>query len=187
MKEQHENLKQYVNDVVAMERQITQMVSIQVQDERIQAHSELMELLEKVLNSSGERMQLFKELSDEEGGGVGAALKEGVTAVAGTLTGIYEKVREHPVSRMVRDDVVAMDVASVSYGMLLTLGIATGHTNCADLARRALGTCPPLVIQLTDILPSVVVKELAEDAPLANPGAAKLACSEIRDAWNSHR
>lgn len=187
MNAEHKNsLKMYVNDVLAMERDICHAVRRQVEDERVASYPGLVAILDEIQEESQERMEWFKGISDEEGGSVGAAVKEGITAVAGSLAGIYGKMREHPVSRMVRDDIIAMDVASVSYGMLHTLGLAVGHSECADLAKRALNECPPSVIRLTDLLPSIVVEELAHDAPLVNPAAAQIAYADIRDAWNHH-
>jgi ferritin-like metal-binding protein YciE len=184
--EHKQSLKMYVNDVIAMERDICHAVRNQSDDERVAVYPELKQILDQILEDSEERMDWFQELSHDEGGSVGAAVKSGVTAVAGTIAGLYGKIREHPVSRMVRDDIIALDVASVSYGMLHTLGLAVGHTDCAALAKRALCECPPLVIRLTDLLPSIVVEELAQDAPLANPAAAQIAYVEMRDAWKHH-
>lgn len=82
-------------------------------------------------------------------------------------------------------DIIGMDVASVSYGMLLTLGLSVGHGDCVRYAMRGLEECPPLVVRLTDLLPSIVAEELAEDAPLANPAAVQIAYAKIREAWRN--
>lgn len=179
----HKSLKQYVNDVIGLERDIANAIGLQVEDEKVKAYPELLALLQEAARGSDRRVELFKKLSEEEGGNVGAAIKESVMAVAGSLAGLYGKVREHPVSRMVRDDIVALDVAAVSYGMLLTLGLSIGHDECARLATEALGDCPPLIVKLTDLLPSIVAAELAQDAPLVNPAASQVAVERIRDAW----
>lgn len=180
----HRSLKMYVNDVIGLERDIANALEIQMQDDRVKAHPELVALLHEALRNSEERIRLFKDLSDREGGNIGAAIKEGVTAVTGLLAGLYGKVREDPVSRMVRDDIIALNVSSVSYGMLLTLGLAIGHAECADLAGNGLSATPPLIVRLTDLLPEIVATELAENAPLTNPAAVQLAQAHIRDSWN---
>ena len=186
MNEQHQaSLKQYVNDVIALERDIANAVQIQIDDESTAKHPGLRGILDLIVTGSEERILLLKALSDDEGASLGAALKEGITAVAGTLAGLYGKVREHPVSRMVRDDLIAMDVSATSYGMLLTLGLAIGHSRCVELATKGLAASTPLVMRLSDILPEIVCSELAEDAPLADPSAAKTAQARIRAAWSS--
>ncbi len=181
----HDSLKQYVNDMIGLERDIINAVKLQMEDDRITEFTELNEILTQVVNTSGNRLALLKKLSDAEDGTLGAAFKEGVMAVTGTLAGIYGKVREHPVSRMVRDDIIALDVASVGYGMLLTLGLSTAHEECAELAGIGIEETPPLIIALTDLLPVIVAEELAADAPLANPAAVQIAGIRIREAWSS--
>lgn len=181
----HGSLLQYVNDVIAMERDILNGVRVQLKDKRLEAYPELGLILSELASGSEERHELFKSLSEGEGGALGASVKEGVTAVTGALAGVYGMVREHPVSRMVRDDIIGMDVASVSYGMLLTLGLAVGHGDCARYATRGLEECPPLVVRLTDLLPSIVAEELAQEAPLANPAAVQIAHAKVREAWRN--
>ena len=187
MNEQHQaSLKQYVNDVIALERDIANAVQIQIDDESTAKHPGLRGILHVIVSGSEERIVLLKALSDSEGASIGATLKEGITAMAGTLAGLYGKVREHPVSRMVRDDLIAMDVSATSYGMLLTLGQAIGHSRCVELATKGLTASTPLVMRLSDILPAVVCSELAEDAPLADPSAVATAQARIRAAWSAN-
>ncbi len=181
----HDSLKQYVNDMIGLERDITNAIKLQTEDERVMQFGELKALLDEIVQASTARMELLKRLSDVEDGSFGAVVKEGFTAVTGTLAGIYGKMREHPVSRMVRDDIIALDVASVSYGMLLTLGLSIRHEECASLAGRGVEETPPLIIALTDLLPIIVAEELAADAPLVNPAAVKIASARIRDAWSN--
>lgn len=179
----HSSLRQYVNDMIAVERDIANAVKLQAEDDRIT--TDLKAILNRIVADSEYRSELLKKLSQQEDGSLGAAVKEGITAVTGTLAGIYGKLREHPVSRMVRDDIVALEVASVSYGMLLTLGLSIGHQECVAIAERGISETPPLIIALTDMLPVVVGHELAQDAPLENPAASQVAITKIRDAWNA--
>lgn len=181
----HASLVRYVNDIIAMERDILNAVRVQVKDSRIDPYPDLKVILNQIIAGSEERLDLFKVMTEEEGGSLGASLKEGITALTGTLAGLYGKVREHPVSRMVRDDIIALDVAAVSYGMLLTLGLSAGHSNCVRFATRGLDSCAPLIVRLTDMLPSIVADELVMEAPLANPAAVQIAAARIREAWRN--
>ena len=183
--EHHSSLQQYVNDMIGLERDIANAIKLQLDDERVKEFTGLPELLTQIVTSSERRCGLLKQLSTDEGASLGAAFKEGVTAVTGTLVGIYGKFREHPVSRMVRDDVIAMDVSVTAYSMLVTLGLAIGHDECTEIASEGLNAAPPFILKLTDLLPLVVATELAKDAPLAHPGAAQIAQLKIREAWKS--
>lgn len=182
----HSSLKQYVNDMIALEKDIFHAIQGQLEDDRVTSQQDLSRILREALHNSELRASQLKVISEEEGRSLGAAVKGGITAVTGTLAGIYGKMREHPLSRMVRDDIIALDVATTSYGMLYTLALAVGHSDCARVAKRGLNECPPLVIRLTDLLPAIVAGELADDAPLKNPAAAQIAHADIRDAWKHH-
>jgi len=179
----HSSLKQYINDMIALEKDIANAIEIQLEDERVTSQQNLPKLLREALHHSEVRTAYLKDISEVEGGSLGTAVKESIAAVTGTLAGIYGKMREHPLSRMVRDDVIALDVAATSYGMLYTLALAVGHSECASVAKKGVYACPPLIIALTNLLPQIVAGELADDAPLTNPAAAQIANADIRDAW----
>ncbi len=179
----HDSLKRYLNDMLALERDIANAVRSQLADDRIAKVPGLAGILGEVAGGSESRIDRLKALSEAEGGSTGAAIKEAVTAVAGTLAGLYGKVREHPVSRMVRDDVVALNLSTTAYSMLLTLGLSVGHNACAAIAEEGLRTTAKLVMKLTKMVPLVVAGELAEDAPLASPNATQLATDKVIEAW----
>ncbi|WP_035613439.1 hypothetical protein [Haloferula sp. BvORR071] len=179
----NDSLRLYLNDMIAVERDIANAVRGQLGDDRVQGHIELSALLDRIVTGAESRIARLKELSKEEGGQLGATIKEGVTAVTGSLAGVYDKFRQHPLSRMVRDDIAALDVLAISYSMLLTLGLAAGHAGTAILAEEGLKDCPPIIVALTGLLPVIVAQELSADAPLANPAAAQVAQAAIREAW----
>ncbi|MEO7099349.1 MAG: hypothetical protein ABI162_08300 [Luteolibacter sp.] len=180
----HTSLKHYLNDVIDLERNIRNAVHSQSDDSGLQVYPELRQILLEIVKGSDERIAALEKLSAQEGGSVGAALMEGINTVTGTLVGLYDKVREHPVSKMLRDDIIALHLASTSYGMLLTLSLGIGHNECADLALKCMSCYPHLILGLTDLLPTVVLEELAQDAPLTSPAAAQVAITHIRDVWH---
>lgn len=186
MSEKHsDNIRQYVNDMIGLETDISKAVRGQLDDDRVTSHGELTSLLRHIAAQSESRIEKLKQISKEEGGALGSAIKEGVMTATGVLAGLYGKVREHPVSRMVRDDIVAQTTAATAYGMLLTLALSAGHAACAALADEGLRSSAPTVTLLARQLPDIVAQELAEDEPSANPAAAHIALAAIREAWES--
>ncbi|MEK7952246.1 hypothetical protein [Luteolibacter soli] len=177
------HLAAYMNDMLAVERDLSQAVRGQLEDERIDRHEGLRDLLLDVVAGSEGRTDILRKISQSEGGVLGAAVKGTVMAVAGTLAGIYGRLREHPVSRMVRDDIIALDVAVTGYGMLLTLARCLDQKESIAFAQLALLGCPPLVTRLDHVLPLIIAAELAEDAPVPAPDGAELAQDAIRQVW----
>ncbi|MEK7953280.1 hypothetical protein [Luteolibacter soli] len=186
MSEKHsENIRQYVNDMIGLESDISQAIRGQLEDDRVTAHAELAALLNAIASASESRLERLKKISGGVGGAFGSALKEGVMTATGVLAGLYGKIREHPLSRMVRDDIVAQTTAATSYSMLLTLGLTAGHTEVTAIGEEGLTSSAPTVTLLTRQLPDIVAGELAKDEPSSNPAASHIALSKIRDAWES--
>jgi len=184
MKTTHsDSLRQYVNDMIGLEADISKAIRGQLDDDRVTGHPALTSLLREIVAGSEARLERLKALSDDEGGSLGATLKEGVMTATGVLAGLYGKMREHPVSRMVRDDIVAQTTAATSYSMLLTLGLTAGHPGVTTLAEEGVRSCAPTVTLLTRELPQIVAGELAKDEPSANPAATHTALATIREAW----
>ncbi len=180
----HSSLIRYLNDVIAMERDIVNAVRTQMQDDRVEAHPLLKDLFMDLAVHADHRTDMFESLVEEEGGSLGGAVKEGIAAVTGVVSGLTKMTRQHPLSRMVRDNTISMNVATVSYSMLLTLAMALQHKRCEELAASALSDCPKFVLQLNDLIPHVVVEELSDDAPVPNAMAAPQALAITREVWN---
>lgn len=180
-----DSLKMYVNDVIGLERDVINAIEGQLQDARVKAHAELTGILQGIVAEGHARLEILKAISDEAGGSVGAAIKEAAMSVTGVLAGVYGKIREHPLSRIVRDDRVAMNVVETSYAMLYTLALAIGDQQTATVALSGLKAAAPAVLRLTDVLPAVVLEELAADGPLQNPGVADEVLDAIHQAWSA--
>ncbi len=179
MNETHRaTLQHCINEIIAMERDIINAVTLQIEDPQISVFRELRPILQDIVHRGDLRIGLLKQITEHDGSSFGSAIKEGVTSITGTLAGLYGRIRDHPVSRMIRDDIIALQVATTSYGMLLTLALGIGHRKSTDVASLGLKTCPSLLVGLSDLLPAVVFSELAHDAPLPNPEAAHAAMSE---------
>ena len=119
----HNSLIRYMNDIVAMERDIVNAVRTQLEDERVKSHPELKSLFLDLAVHGDHRAETVAKLVEDEGGVIGGAIKEGIAALTGILSGLYGIARHHPLSHMVRDNSVAMNLASASYGMLLTVAM----------------------------------------------------------------
>ena len=180
-----ETLLMYVNDVLALERDIKEAVARQVEDDAVRHNPEASAFLHQLALSTATRHASLVELSDANGSGAGA-VKEVVAAAVGMLTGIYGMVRKHPVSRVLRDDYTVLSLASTAYSMLYTTGIALRSEPVADLALRHLRDVTPLIMKLSHIIPAVVVAELTADFPEANQEAAAAGRDATANAWSQH-
>jgi len=172
----------YVNDMLALERDIKEAVDRQVEDQHVERSPEVAALLNEIAVTTDARLASLDELSDSLGGGA-RAIKEAVAAAAGLLAGLYGKVRKHHVSRMLRDDYTALALAATGYSMLYTSAVALHDGHTAAISQRHLRDVTPLIMQLSRVIPAVVVAELAEEFPDLNHEAVAAGREATVRAW----
>jgi hypothetical protein len=67
----HSSLIRYLNDVIAMERDIVNAVRTQMEDDRVKNHPLLKDLFLDLAVHSDHRIDMFERLVGEEGGSLG--------------------------------------------------------------------------------------------------------------------
>lgn len=179
------NLRMYLNDMVALEKDILNALEKQREDERVKAEPETAALLERIHTTTRAHLLTMENHAAAVGAEPGTAIKEAVASMAGSLAGIYDWVRKHAVSRMLRDDYVALSLASVAYSMLHTTGLAYRELPIANIALRHLREVTPLLMALSALIPAVVVRELAEEDPEVDQSVALLARDNTVDSWTT--
>ncbi len=175
-------LQMYVNDMLALQKHILEAVEHQYTDERVKADALTYDLVGKL------KSRLTHQVGDLEGevarigSGVMATAKAAVTTALGALAGLYDKVRKDPLSRLLRDDYTALNMASFSYTQLHTTGLAFHDEPVAKLALQHLNELTPLIMHINEIIPHVVVKELQDEGPI-DASVAPTAVSNTQHAW----
>lgn len=177
------NLRMYVNDMLAVERDLIDAVAGQMEDAHVKAEPDIQALITEIFADAVAREERLRELTTTLGGEVGAVFKEAFAAAAGTLAGIYGSFRKHPISRMLRDDHVALNLTAVAYGMLHTTALAYNQTEVAGTALLHLQTLPGQIIRLGHLIPDAVVKELAAEYPHTQLDVIDVARQNIHNAW----
>lgn len=177
-------LRSYVNDMLAVERDLHHATSGQAADESVTKLPEVRALVEQISQASDQRIKAFETVSAQYDGKLGAAVKEAVAAAAGTLASLYGKVRSHAVSKMLRDDHVALNLASISYAMLYTTAVAFDAPEVATPALAALNETASHVIKLSSLIPPVVTRELEAENPV-NTEAGAQGVQAIMASWEN--
>jgi hypothetical protein len=176
-------LATYINDMLALEGNIAQAIERQHADHRVAHHPDVQRLLRSVISGSVARRDTLAQNAGEMVSDVVATIKDAIASAAGTLAGFYDQVREHALSKMLRDDVTALTMAATSYGMLYTTALAFEDNTIAETALRHLNELPPQIMEIASLIPGVVVEELAKDDPRVNMESAGFAAEAIDQAW----
>jgi hypothetical protein len=186
MKDSREILRPYVADMAAVQKHILEAVERQRNDDDLKKLPQALQLvsrLETTLRS--QTASLEQHLTTFEGGSVSGAVKETVTGVLGVLAGLYDKIRKDTVSRMLRDDSTALSLSTISLTMLHTTALGVSHAATADLALRLLKELTPFAVELAEVIPHVVLRELAEDGRVFDAAVAQQAVRNTQEAWST--
>ena len=177
-------LRLYTGDMFALDKHIVEALERQHADDRFQTDQRVGSFVRDSLDLFRRNVNELQLHIDRLGAGAGKAVKEAVAGALGAAAGVYDKVRKDPVSRGLRDDYIAFNHAAVSYTMLHTTALAYGDQPLAETAQKHLKALTPLIMQVYEIIPHVVVTELQDepDAPVHRE-AADLALRQGREAW----
>jgi hypothetical protein len=175
-------LRTYVNDMVTLDKHILEAVERQYEDERTKDNARVRDLLAKIKNAQGRHVAALEGHVTRLGSEAGAAVKQAVGSAAGVVAGLYDKVRKDPVSRMLRDDYTALNLAAISYIMLHTTALAFRNQAVADTALSHLQDLTPIIMGLNAVVPYVVAEELTDDGSV-DPSAAPTAVENTQRAW----
>lgn len=186
MKDNRDEIRPYVADMAAVERHILEALERQHKDDTFKDFPNALGLIDRLAGVLKTHVEgLEAHLGTLPGGGVAAAVKETVTGVLGGLAGVYDKVRKDKVSRALRDDYTALSLAAVSYTMLHSTALGLHQGTTADLALRNLKEVTPFLVELSQIIPQVVLKELSFEGYDIDFSLSPQAVRATQEAWSS--
>ena len=183
----NETLAGYVDDMLAVERDVHQMLRRHRDDAVIQHRELAHDLLERAESATDRNITALQDCRRQLGGGDEGALKKAVGAVAGMASQLYERVRqEDKASRILRDDYTALSFATICYEMLHATALAVREPVVADVALTNLKAYTPLVMEIGTTMPEVVIEELADEGKATGDAdAATAALRNVREAWHT--
>lgn len=184
MSERQDTLQQYVSDMLAVERHILPAIESQTKEDRFAKDPEVQRLVSKIEATVRGHINGLEHHLETLGGDSASPIKSAATAILGAAASLIEKVRTDPVSKNLRDDYTVLNLAAVSYGMLHTTGQALMDQQTADLAANHLMDYTPLIAEINEVIPQVVVSELPDETEMLDPDAAKRANKRIQEAWD---
>jgi ferritin-like metal-binding protein YciE len=184
MSERQDTLQQYVSDMLAVERHILPAIESQSKEDRLAKDPEVQRLVSKIEATVRSHINGLERHLDTLGGDSVSPIKSAATAILGAAATLIEKVRTDPVSKNLRDDYTVLNLAAVGYSMLHTTGQALMDEQTADLAANHLMDYTPLIAEINEVIPQVVVSELPDETEVIDPDAARRANRRIQEAWD---
>lgn len=179
-----EMISKHVRDMLAVENEMHAAFRRQKKDDRLSKLPRAASVVSEIEDTIDRHLEALRRCLSRYGAGE-STLKQAVGSVLGAAAGIYNGMRsDEPVSRMLRDDYIALSTAVVCYEMLHVTALAAGEQKTADLALEHLKEYAPLVIAITETLPHALVEEMGREGKLnIDHQAAERAVRNTKAAW----
>jgi len=178
-------LATYVSDMLALERHIAQPVSHQQQSDEAANVGVARALIDRIASIGQSHITALEGRLKDLGGNANHPLKAAWAGLLGAGATAVGGARKTKVSKFLRDDHTALSLASISYTMLYTTAVGLGDTATASLAKRHLGDIAPLIMEISDGIPTVVLQELRDDGETVRTEAADTVQRELDEVWHA--
>jgi hypothetical protein len=179
-------IAEQVSNMVALQKHVLEMVQKQSGEQRVRSHSETSSVINRIDYVLKEQIaQLERHHSSLGEAATSSAMKQAMSAVSGFVSGIQNRVRSEPVSRMLREDYAGLSMIAMDYTILHTTALALDDKQTAEIAQKNLGLITPLIVDISKLLPSVVVHEMSEGGTTEKPDVAQQALKNTQKAWDT--
>ncbi len=178
-------LQDYVSDMLGLEKHIDGVIARQATDDRMRAYAQAHDLVMRISSTLKKHQAILENALGSVGGESAKSVLKRVTAsITGMAANLYDKARStDPVSRNLRDNYTALNMAAISYTMLHTTALALKERSIADLAVRHLEDLTPLIMELSEVIPDIVARELASEDKAIDPSVGREALDNTQKAW----
>src|SRR4051812_43101533 len=178
-----ETLKTYVSDMYSLESHIEEALDAQL--EKVKDHPKAYAAVRRFHGNVRSQRDAMKAHLDQLGGGTGGALKSAVSAAFGMAAGVIDKVRPEAVSKCLRDDYTAFNLAAIGYHMLYGTALMLGFPQTATIAERHHRAYTDMIQDINQIILDVVATELRKDDHKIDEQAMDRATETMNQDWRS--
>jgi hypothetical protein len=179
-----EILHKYTTELFAMEKQLMESIEEQIEDRNLNRYSRAIEILRMIHPVLRSQVAILENLSARP---VSEPLwKEAVNTVTSVFSGIYSKARPEKVSTYLQEVYVSLNLLSISYTTLHTAALALRDVEVADRALKHLRAITPLIVDISEVIPRVVLDELSDEQVEVSSQLADEAVRNTHAAWRAH-
>lgn len=172
----------YVGDSLALEGHIEEALDRQLASTKDDPTAgPAVQRFHDMVRANKEALKAHQEVV---GSTVGNPVVEFGANVLGKAAGLIDKMRAEGISKILRDDYTAFNMAAISYTMLHATALALGDQRTATVAATALRGHASAIQEINHIIADVVIRELQkDDHTLADPMAAAKNRQAVDSIW----
>jgi ferritin-like metal-binding protein YciE len=178
-------LATYVSDMLALERHIAKPVEHQQNSSATANYATASTLINKIASVSQSHIAALEARLKDLGGNANHPLKAAWASLLGAGATAVGGSRKTKASKYLRDDHTALSLASIGYTMLYTTAVGLGDTATATLAKQHLADIAPIIMEISDGVPTVVLQELRDDGETVRPEAADMVARTLDEVWHN--
>lgn len=180
----NESLSRWTGDTISLTKHIHEAIERQLDDERVKADTNAYPIITRLDGVLESQITAYEAHLKTLGGSSTSPVKETIAKVAGVAAGMIDQVRGDPVSKMLRDDYTALSLLAMAHTLLHTTGLALKHQPTADLTAATLKDITPIIVEISEKIPHVVVRELIDAGEIVDLSVADEAERNTQKAWD---
>jgi ferritin-like metal-binding protein YciE len=177
------SLQTYVSDLLALERHIGVPLDAQRGAEATAQYPAAQRLIETLYAQNAAHVAALDACLTSLGGNAASPLKTAWASLLGGAASALGGARKTKVTKWLRDDYTALNLATMAYTLLHATATGLGDTRVAALARQGLADYARSVMQINSVVPDVVLGELREDGENVVAGAAETVREQTHAIW----
>ena len=181
------SIQTYVSDMLALERHIGQPLSRQQQFDDAARYQSAQAIINRIKAVNDNHIAALEQRLAALGGHAASPVKSAWSALLGVGAAAIDSVRKTRISKSLRDDHTALGLAAMGYEMLNTTALAMGDSETGAMAKRHLADLTPILIDISENMPDVVLQELIDTGVSVDPTVAKRARQDVDECWSVSR
>jgi ferritin-like metal-binding protein YciE len=186
-KDTNEVLRLYSSDLLELQRHIIDMLKDQTEQEEVRHYPEVQQLVTRIQDTVGRHFNELEQGLESLGGEKSSMLKQAMGRVAGTAMGMATKAEgSEKCSKVLRNNYVALNAASLGSLMLYTTATAFGNDRIEEISERHFNELTSLATETRNLIPELVVREFAEEGYSVNSEVAEEVTRKAQQVWTRH-
>ncbi len=171
----------YVGDMVALESHIEEALDRQLG--MAKDHPQAGAAVQRFHDMVKSNRDSLKQYQETVGTTAGNPIVAAGATVLGVAAGLIDKIRSEGLSKALRDDYTAFNLAAISYTMLHTTSSGLGFAEIATVCEEHLRSYASAIQEINHLIPGVVAWELEKDGHAFNPSAVNQTTTMVDAAW----
>jgi hypothetical protein len=183
-KDSNEILRLYSSDLLELLRHIVDVVKDQTDQEEVRRYPEVQQLVIRIQDTVGRHFNELEQGLESLGGEKSSLLKQAMGRVAETAMGMATKAEaSEKCSKVLRNDYLALDAASLGSLMLYTTAAAFNNDRIGEISERHFHELASLAVEIREMIPEIVVREFADQGYSVNNRVTEEVNRKIQQAW----